>query len=345
LKAERVESRDEIAELIRLSEPWAQAHPAGVQMESWWLVPYLETLAQRAFAVVINDGNDPVAFGFFERRRASLALRGLLKKRLLVFLSQGPADFSDILIAPGAEPDEIAPFLSKAIASVPKFDEIRLEQLPELSRIGQALSRSMGSALQDWVKVYFADLSVGYDALWQGAGRNARRDIHKKARRLHERFEIKHEVLREADDTLLSEIISLNLKRGERRSPFLGKRAGFTLRMIRECQARGRLLLFTMRANGSLVSYRLGFLRDGVFYDWNTSYDPALSELSPGKVQLARILMWCAENHLREFNFMRGDEDYKRIWSTGHTTNRTLIRQNPTLRMRLASAWARRSHR
>jgi len=342
LIAERLESRDEIAELIRAAEPWAIANPSGIQMEPWWLLSYLETMARKPVAVIIRDGNDPIAFGFFEKKGASLALRGLIKKRVLVFLSQGPSDFSDILIAPGAEPNEALPPIAKALRDIPKIDEIRLEQFPESSPLAQGLAAAVGTRLQDWVKVYFADLSVGYEALWRGAGRNARRDIHKKTRRFLERFEIRHEVLREAEEALLSEIISLNQKRGDRKSPFLGKRAGFTLRMIRECQAKGRLLLFTMRANGSLVSYRLGFLRDGVFYDWNTSYDPALFELSPGKIQLAWVLRWCAENQLREFNFMRGDEEYKRIWSTGHTTNRALIQTLPTLRLRLASAWARR---
>ncbi len=342
MKTERVEVLGEIAEIIRLSEPWARAHPAGVQMEPWWLLSWLETMARRPLAIALRDGNDLVACGFFERRRASLALRGLIRKRVLVFLSQGPADFSDILLSPGVKQGDVVPVLAEALKRVPRVDEIRLEQFPESSGVARSLASAAGSKLMDWVRVYFADISAGYDVLWRGAGRNARRDIHKKERRLHERFEIRYDVVREADEAIISEIISMNQSRKDRRSPFLGKRASFTLRMIRECQAKGRLLVFTMRANGSLISYRLGFLRDGVFWDWNTSYDPALFDLSPGKVQLSHALRWCADNGLSEFNFMRGDEDYKRIWSTGHTTNRALILSRPTLRVRLARAWTRR---
>ncbi|MEO0249920.1 MAG: GNAT family N-acetyltransferase [candidate division WOR-3 bacterium] len=342
MRAERVEGFDEIAELIRFSEPWAKAHSSGIQMEAWWLLPWLEALAQKPFAIVIRDGNDPVALGFFERRRASLAIRGLVRKRVLTFLSQGPSDFSDILLAPDVRPADLAPVFAEALKIVPKVDEIRLEQFPESSAFARPLSDATGAKLLDWVKVYFSDLRAGYDALWRGAGRNARRDIHKKERRLRESFEIGYDVIREADEALLSEIVSLNQKRKDRRSPFIGKRAGFTLRMIRECQDAGELLVFTMRANGSLISYRLGFLRDGVFYDWNTSYDPEFFDLSPGKVQLAHALRWCVDTELKEFNFMRGDEDYKRIWSTGHTMNRTIILPLPTLRMRMAGAWGSR---
>jgi len=345
LNAERVETRDGIAELVRLAEPWAIAHPLGVQMEAWWLLPYLETIAQRPLAIALRDGNDPLALVFLERRRASLALRGLARKRVLVFLSQGPSDFSDALLAPGVNAAATADVLARAIRNIPKVDELRLEQFPEGSQVARPLSEALGAPLQDWVRVYSADLSVGYEALWSGAGRNARRDIHKKERKLRELLEIRYETFTRLDEALLSRIISLNQRRGERRSPFIGKRAGFTLRMIRECQAAGRLLVFAMMAGDSLVSYRLGFLRDGVFYDWNTSYDPDLFELSPGKVHLAHILKYAVDKGFREFNFMRGDEDYKRIWSTGHTMNRALVLPLPTFRMRVAGAWARRSGR
>ncbi|MGB9589830.1 MAG: GNAT family N-acetyltransferase, partial [Candidatus Hydrothermia bacterium] len=307
MRAERIENPREIAELIRLAEPWALAHPWGIQMEPWWLMPWLETLSRRPIAIAMRDGNALTACGFFERRRASLVMRGILKKRVLVFLSQGPADFSDLLMAPGVKPDEVASVFAEALRNIPKVDELRLEQFPESSAVSRPLSGALETSLRDWVRVYSADLTIGYEALWRGAGRNARRDIHKKVRKLLERFQIKYDALGEADEAIVSEIISLNQKRGERRSPFLGKSAGFTRRMIRECEAAGRLLIFTMRADSALISYRLGFLRDGVFWDWNTSYDPALFKLSPGKVHLTHILKYCVDKGFREFNFMRGD--------------------------------------
>lgn len=342
MKPERIENRGEVADLIQKADSWAGAYPWGIQMESWWLLPYLETLAERPLAIVLRDGNDTVAYGFFERRRASLAFRGLVRKRVLTFLSQGPSDFSDLLLAPGAEPGEVATAFAEVLRGISRIDEIRLEQFPENSRVARGLSAATGAKLQDWVRIYFADLKNGYEPLWRGAGRNARRDIHKKERKLLERFEIRYDALMKECEGIISEIILLNQKRKDRRSPFLGKRANFTLRMIRECQARGRLFIFTMRADGNLISYRLGFIRDGIFWDWNTSYDPDLFEMSPGKVHLAHILKYAVDNGFKEFNFMRGGEDYKRIWSTGHTMNRALVLPLPTFRMRVAGAWARR---
>ncbi|NJN79266.1 MAG: GNAT family N-acetyltransferase [Anaerolineales bacterium] len=34
-------------------------------------------------------------------------------------------------------------------------------------------------------------------------------------------------------------------------------------------------------------------------------------ELSPGWVLLSHTIQWCCENDRYEFDFMRGDEDYK----------------------------------
>jgi CelD/BcsL family acetyltransferase involved in cellulose biosynthesis len=44
---------------------------------------------------------------------------------------------------------------------------------------------------------------------------------------------------------------------------------------------------------------------------YNSGFDPKFSEYSPGWVLLGNLLRWANENHITEFDFMRGDEEYK----------------------------------
>jgi len=44
---------------------------------------------------------------------------------------------------------------------------------------------------------------------------------------------------------------------------------------------------------------------------YNSGFDPKFSEYSPGWVLLGNLLRWATENQISEFDFMRGNEDYK----------------------------------
>lgn len=44
---------------------------------------------------------------------------------------------------------------------------------------------------------------------------------------------------------------------------------------------------------------------------YNSGFDPDFGEFSPGWVLLGYLLKWANENRISEFDFMRGNEDYK----------------------------------
>ena len=44
---------------------------------------------------------------------------------------------------------------------------------------------------------------------------------------------------------------------------------------------------------------------------YNSGFDPQFSEYSPGWVLLGYLLRWANENQIAEFDFMRGNEEYK----------------------------------
>jgi CelD/BcsL family acetyltransferase involved in cellulose biosynthesis len=61
---------------------------------------------------------------------------------------------------------------------------------------------------------------------------------------------------------------------------------------------------------------------------YNSGIDPRFSEHSPGWVLLGYLLKWANENNRFEFDFMRGNEDYKYRFGA---IDRTVVRVHITL--------------
>jgi CelD/BcsL family acetyltransferase involved in cellulose biosynthesis len=62
------------------------------------------------------------------------------------------------------------------------------------------------------------------------------------------------------------------------------------------------------------ISFTLGFIYNSIYYHWLVGFDPAFSELSPNKLHHFFLIEKLAKN-CKEFNFMRGDANYKYQWT------------------------------
>ena len=80
---------------------------------------------------------------------------------------------------------------------------------------------------------------------------------------------------------------------------------------IRNAFERGYLWLAFLEVNGAKAAASLNFDYKNKLWGYNSGVGREHMELSPGWVLLAQVIQWCAENGRSEFDFMRGDEDYK----------------------------------
>ncbi|MEZ0395554.1 MAG: GNAT family N-acetyltransferase [Anaerolineales bacterium] len=82
----------------------------------------------------------------------------------------------------------------------------------------------------------------------------------------------------------------------------------------RVCQAafaHGWLQLAFMEVNGQKAAAYLNFDYNNRIWVYNSGLDRAFLDLSPGWVLLGHLLRWANENRRAEFDFLRGDEEYK----------------------------------
>jgi len=81
--------------------------------------------------------------------------------------------------------------------------------------------------------------------------------------------------------------------------------------IIHAAHEGGWLWLAFLEVDGQRAAAALNFDYNNKLWGYNAGVDRAYMELSPGWVLLSYIIQWCCENKRAEFDFMRGDEEYK----------------------------------
>jgi CelD/BcsL family acetyltransferase involved in cellulose biosynthesis len=80
---------------------------------------------------------------------------------------------------------------------------------------------------------------------------------------------------------------------------------------IQNAHAHGYLWLSFLEVDGAKTAASLNFDYKNKLWGYNSGVSSEHRELSPGWVLLAHTIQWCCENGRYEFDFMRGDEEYK----------------------------------
>ena len=86
---------------------------------------------------------------------------------------------------------------------------------------------------------------------------------------------------------------------------------------IRALDSAGWLRMLTLTADGKPVAVRLDFEYAKRVYMLKNAIDPEFSAFGPGHITHARVLEEGMARGVEEFDFLRGDHDYKRRWSNG----------------------------
>ena len=89
--------------------------------------------------------------------------------------------------------------------------------------------------------------------------------------------------------------------------------------------AMNRLVLAKLAADGTVVSAGFGYVYAGEFHFHVFAYDDAYATYSPSRLFLESIVRWCIGHGVHTFDFMPGDEPYKRIWATDYVRTASYI--------------------
>ncbi len=204
----------------------------------------------------------------------------------------------------------------------------------EASNIEACLSRLRSEGfrvdreLQD-ICPYF-DLPGSFDELMERYSANMRKIIRRSLKRGQDTFRFTDHETIGGIETVFAEARRLhNLSREHKNEMGSFDRAGyveFHHELVRCLGDTGQVYFKFLLADDKPAAFRYGFIVDGIYYDYQTGYDPAYGQGRPGFVILAMVVQDLISRGVKQFDFLRGDEDYKRHWADKeHKTYRYFI--------------------
>jgi CelD/BcsL family acetyltransferase involved in cellulose biosynthesis len=182
--------------------------------------------------------------------------------------------------------------------------------------------------------------------------RKSRRRIVKARELLEERGEFKF-IPRVAslDDGAVDEIRRLHASRFRGTpNPLLNPAFWRFFRLFTEGSLGSDAVVSLLRSRGTLISVLFGLRNGGTYVSYLLAFDPSLERMQPGNVHLMLFQEHLIASGWQAIDFSKGEDRYKRRWSTDETWNydvpigygltgslaATLVRERSRLR-----AWAR----
>lgn len=270
---------------------------------------------QRPFALEVREGKDLV--GLYP------LVQGRSPWRPIRPLGTGPSDYLHPLALTGREA-EVAREVRNWLKS--RNGLIDLHQIREDMPLG-----SDSGGLEQAVCLVL-DLPSTYDAYLKTLGKSLRYD----AKRL-DKLPVEITTGREVEVFL-----DLHTRRWRKRGlpgAFLGRAAGFHREWTTIAEREGWLRMTILRHEGNAVGALYGMVLNETSYYYQAGFDPEAKAISPGTLLVAHAIRTAIEEGRTAFDFMRGDEPYKRRWKpTRELRNRRLLRSGSGALAKLGEA-------
>ena len=265
--------------------------------------------------VLAHDGDKLVGIAplFFTIRKDG--------RRSLMFLGSFEiVDYLDVIVIP----EYLDPFLLQLLAylttsEIPEWDEISLYNILDESATLESLkkaARQVGWSYEEkeLQKAPFICLTGNWDTYLAGIDKKQRHEIRRKMRRADEAEQpVSVYVTREAekldaDIHSFLELMAYDEEKKQFLTPKMTEQMENTLRCAFDT---GCLHLAFLEIGGVKAAAYMSFDYLHRLWVYNSGLNPAFNAYSPGWVLLGHLLKWANENQYSEFDFLRGDEEYK----------------------------------
>ena len=310
--------REEWNELVRSSR-------SDCLFLTWeWLSVWWAHLAEnRELAIVtVRSGDLLIAL-------APMALQPRRPTRLLPeaeFLGSGfvGSDYLDVICRDGYEA-EAAGILSAELTKWQvtfRWNNLRHREC-EATRVASCFERLNWSVIETTTNVcpYIPLKEQTWETYLATMGSEHRYSLNRKSKRLNRDFSVRLEQASTPAQCLegIDRLIELHNLRWQGRG---ASDAFHTAELIRFHQTiaplaveRGWLRLFTLWLNDRPAASLYGFFYNGKFYFYQSGFHPDFEKQSVGLVVMGMAIRQAIAEGAEEFDFLHGDEPYKRHWA------------------------------
>ncbi|MGH9394686.1 MAG: GNAT family N-acetyltransferase, partial [Terriglobales bacterium] len=183
-------------------------------------------------------------------------------------------------------------------------------------------------ALEEGEWLPWLELPADFEALLAGHSPNFRAEVRRRRRAFLRRVpQARVECAQSASavSAALEHLFRLhNLRRQQKNGcgVFESQRLrGFHRAAAAKLAASGQARVYLLRTHGEVLAALYGFQAEQRFLYFQSGFDPACAELSPGTVMLSAVIEDSIQRGLTSFEFLRGDEGYKSRWTSSRRRN------------------------
>jgi CelD/BcsL family acetyltransferase involved in cellulose biosynthesis len=260
------------------------------------------------------------------------------EEALLLLGSIEVSDYLDVIARPGDLPaflGGLLPYL--ASLSSPKWQVLDLNNLLDNSPTLLALAKAAGdvgwSYQQECLQHSpFISLPGDWENYLAGIDKKQRHEIRRKMRRLEESgLPVNWYILKDKANLAagIDTFMALMSQEPQKAAFLTQPMRDFMANVINCAFDEGCLCLAFLEIGGEKAAAYLNFDYLNRLWVYNSGVDHRFKDYSPGWVLLGYLLRWANENQYKEFDFMRGDEEYKyRFGAVDRFVMRAVVRRN-----------------
>ncbi|MBI4754706.1 MAG: GNAT family N-acetyltransferase [Betaproteobacteria bacterium] len=296
-------------------------------METWWDQFGSVSGAREPFVLTARDEQGQLV-GLLPLYRETRG-PGPLRHRILRFLGTAPEapEHLDAIVHQTHHQQILDALLAGLARLRDQFDALELTDLAEGSVLLPALTRlarNDGFAHRSWPweQCPYVRTEGSFEGYLKKLSSKHRYKVRLFGRRLAEGRQVEVEVAREPEQVRrgMEEFFRLHSMRWALKDGISGFDDAavhtFHRGVAAALAADDAVRLFLLRCDGRAVAacYCLYFDRRMFFYQ--PGFDPEFRKLHVGKVLLGKALEYCFKEGIREFDFLRGMEEYKFDWTS-----------------------------
>jgi|GEM_PF-151800 len=304
-------------------------------MSAWWT--WFGRGRFKPWVIAARDGSDGRLVGLLPLASHAIDFAGLRLRQLSFMAGDRVIDHLDAIVMPGYAESVIPRFVDSLVGKPVRHDFVRLDAMKSDSAFAKALLDAIGHRpgagcmATDSVCPYLA-LPGTWDSYWASIGKQSRYYFSRKAKRLQSRapgavsyrkIESKSEL---AD--AMREFVRLHQARQRQKGNagiFAQNRAvGFHAEVAERFLDKGWLRLYLLAAGEKAIAAIYCYTFGGKFSFYQSGYDPAWGDCSPGALIMLHAVREAIEEGADEFDFLRGEEAYKSLWTSAARTDRRL---------------------
>jgi CelD/BcsL family acetyltransferase involved in cellulose biosynthesis len=275
-------------------------------------VTIFQTIAYReAYRAVFGRGKRFLEVGIAENT-AWFQTRGTLTKRL-EFWAQGIADCGGASLE---DTEQIGALWSAIETEAAKYDGAQLIELNADSPLVECARRS-GWIVEPAEVCPTLVLPPTYEEYVKSLGKNMREQIKRYPKRLDKEFETSYEMAQTEEQVseFLGELFELHGKRWRARGQTgvlaLPSRQRFHRLICQKFLEEDWLRLWRLKCDGKTVCVLLCYFWGDRYWFFLGGFEPTMQKWSVGTCLFARIFQTAIEEGAKEFDFLRGAEEYK----------------------------------